>query len=353
MDRRMDAMALYEEACRRDDAHAGYYNRNVRVGSGGGPVMVRIPTAGAESMDLSLWPESELLESIRPYVGAAPQLLHAQTDPPFQIHEFIAGQALDTMCPAGTPLPGQVLDDIGQLFGQLLRVPTTKLPAAPADWPGDGDTAGFAAALLALVRAIRADGDRPTQRLYAELGVPGDPCALLERQAGALRCRPFRLLHADLHRGNMIADGRRTVFLDWELALWGDPVYDLADHLHKMAYLPREDARVRSLWWRAAPADCRPGWVDALAFYLGYERMKSAVVDTVRWARRIAGAATPAARRSLAAELAAKYTAARPYWEPDAPVPAPDVIERAADRWAQAPDRVTTAGPPAGPGGTS
>ncbi|WP_438486176.1 phosphotransferase [Streptomyces sp. S186] len=349
----MDAMALYEEACRRDDAHTGYYNRNVRVGSGDRAVMVRIPTPGAESMDLSLWPEPVLLDAIRPYVGAAPQLLHAQAEPPFQIHEFIAGRSLDAMCPAGTPLPERVLDDIGELFGQLLRVPAGKLPAAPAGWPGDGDTAGFAASLLTLVRTIRADGDEPTQRLYAELGVPRDPCALLERRAVALGSRPFRLLHADLHRGNMITDGRRTVFLDWELALWGDPVYDLADHLHKMSYLPREDTRVRSLWRRAAPADCRPGWEDALTFYLGFERMKSAVVDTVRWTRRIAAADAPRARRSLAAELAAKYTAAQPYWLSDAPPPTPDAIERAADRWARARDALTTTEPPAGSAGTS
>ncbi|MFF2810569.1 phosphotransferase family protein [Streptomyces sp. NPDC058000] len=352
MDRRMDAMALYEEACRRDDGHAGYYNHNVRVTSGHTPVMVRIPTAGAESMDLAVWPEPELLEAIRPYVGAAPQLLHAQAEPPFQIHEFIAGRSLDEVCPAGTALPGRVLDDIGELFGQLLRVPSGKLPAAPAGWPGDGDCAGFAAALLALVRTIRAAGDPPTQRLYTELGVPHDPCALLERQAGELHRRPFRLLHADLHRGNMITDGRRTVFLDWELALWGDPVYDLADHLHKMSYLPREDARVRNLWRQAAPADCRTDWVDGLGFYLGYERMKSAVVDTVRWARRIAVADSAATRRSLAGALAAKYAAARPHWEPVAAVPTLDAVERAAVRWARATGQVTTATPPGGSGGT-
>ncbi len=349
----MDAMALYEEACRRDDGHAGHYNRNVRVESCDGPVMVRIPTAGAESMDLSLWPEPALLEAIRPYVGAAPQLLHAQTDPPFQIHEFIDGRSLDERCPAGTPLPDRVLDDVGELFGRLLRVPSGKLPAAPADWPEDGDTAGFATALLTLVRTVRAAGGPATQQLYAELGVPADPCALLAVRAGALRARPFRLLHADLHRGNMITDDLRTVFLDWELALWGDPVYDLADHLHKMSYLPGEAARVRDRWQRAAPADCLAGWVDGLDFYLGYERMKSAVVDTVRWARLIAAATTVEVRGSLAGELAAKYAAARLHWEPAGPVPTTDAIERAALRWTHSLPRLTTRGRRGGSGGTS
>ena len=44
----------------------------------------------------------------------------------------------------------------------------------------------------------------------------------------------------------MILARGRTYFLDWELALWGDPVYDLAVHLHKMGYSPQEYAAVQA-----------------------------------------------------------------------------------------------------------
>ncbi|WP_030416982.1 aminoglycoside phosphotransferase family protein [Streptomyces sp. NRRL S-1448] len=331
----MDAMALYQEARVRQDALSGYYNSNVRVDSADGPVMVRIPAGGAPTMDLTMWPEHAVLEAIRPYVTSAPQLLHVEADPPFQIHEFIAGTCLDEVCPAGTPLPAGVLRDIGTLFSQLLRVPAAKLPGVPADWPADGDTAGFVALLLRLVRTIRADGDEATGQLYRDLGVPEDPCALLEQRAGTLRSRPFRLLHADIHRRNVITHRHRTVFLDWELALWGDPVYDLADHLHKMSYLPAERDRTVAAWQRVAPAECRVGWEDALAFYLAFERMKSAVVDTVRWARLIAAAPTEAERRARAGELADKLRAARPTW-PSGPRSdsSPAHIQRAVERWA-------------------
>ncbi|MEU5235575.1 aminoglycoside phosphotransferase family protein [Streptomyces lydicus] len=330
----MDAIALYQEACGRHDALSGHYNRNVRVDSVDGPVMVRIPSGGAESMDLTMWPEHAVLEAIRPYVTSAPHLLHVQADPLFQIHEFIVGPSLDEVCPAGTPLPAEVLDAIGALFAQLLRVPTAKLPDPPDDWPSDGDTVSFVALLLRLVRTIRAAGDEATGRLYRELDVPDDPCALLEQRAGALRARPFRLLHADIHRGNVITQGSRTVFLDWELALWGDPVYDLADHLHKMSYLPGEREQMVTTWQRVAPAACRVGWEEALAFYLAYERMKSAVVDTVRWARLIAAAPTPAERRVFASELADKLRAAQPFWEPGSRSGcSSEDVERAVARW--------------------
>lgn len=329
----MDAIALYQEACERDDALSGYYNRNVRVDSTDGPVMVRIPTARSESMDLAMWPEHAVLQAIRPYVTSAPQLLHTQADPPFQVHEFIAGACLDDACPTGSPLPAGVLDDIGILFSQLLRVPASALPETPAEWPKDGDIGGFVALLLRLVRTIRADGDQATEQLYRDLGVPEDPCALLEQQADTLHTRPFRLLHADIHRRNIIRHLDRTVFLDWELALWGDPVYDLADHLHKMSYLPGERARMISTWQQVAPAECQVGWEGALTFYLAYERMKSAVVDTVRWARLIASAPTSEERHSFVGELADKLAAARPFWKPERAVCSSEDVARAVARW--------------------
>ncbi|MER6143519.1 aminoglycoside phosphotransferase family protein [Streptomyces sparsogenes] len=330
----VDVISLYRKACEHDTALSGYYNRNVRVESDDGPVMVRVPSAGAETMDLAIWPEAALLDAIGPHVPSAPRLMHANIDPPFQIQEFVEGALLDDAHPAGAVLPDAVLDDIAAFFSQLLAVPVDELPATPSDWPKDGDTASFAELLLRLVRSIRVRGDQSTARLYRDLGVPEDPCGLLARRVTGLSARPFRLLHADIHRKNIILGADRTVFLDWELALWGDPVYDLADHLHKMSYLPAEDERITAAWARVAPPECRAGWEEDLRFYRAYERMKSAVVDTVRWARLIASAAEPQERRAYAVELADKLDAARPCWTPASDtVLTPDDIERAVDRW--------------------
>ncbi|MFG2560051.1 phosphotransferase [Streptomyces sp. NPDC048496] len=347
----MDAVALYEEARARDTALAGFYNRNVRVEGDGGPFLVRIPGAETETMDLTLWPESALLEAIGPHLSPAPhaspdphmspgpyalapRLVHANADPAFQIHEFVEGRRVDELAPDGKPLPEPVLDGIVRLLGALLAVPVAALPAVPADWPADGDSPAFAERLLALVRAIRGRADERVEGLYRALGVPVDPCSRLARSADVVLVqRPFRLLHADLHRKNMIlTEGGQVVFLDWELALWGDPVYELADHLHKMAYTQADRQRVTAGWESAAPPECLAGWREGLAFYLGYEEMKSAVVDTVRWARRIAVAQGDRERRILAAELHAKLLAAAPHWDGGAP-PEPAGIEAAVAAW--------------------
>jgi aminoglycoside phosphotransferase (APT) family kinase protein len=330
----MDALALYENARAHEGSLAGFYHHNVRLDTDAGPVLVRTPGPAAEAMDLRLWPEAAVLEAIRPYVTQVPRLLHAHTDPEFQIHTFVEGQLVDDLVPDGRArLPEAVLDGVERFFGELLRVPDGALPPVPADWPSNGDTTAFALLLLDGVRAIRARADAAVEGLYQELGVPADPGRLLAERAAGLSARPFRLLHADIHRKNMILTERSgVVFLDWELALWGDPVYDLADHLHKTGYARADRERVRSGWERVAPADCRVGLREDAAYYAAYEEMKSAVVDTVRWGRRIALAATAAERRGLAEELRGKLLRGGPHWGGGMPV-RPEGIERAAVRW--------------------
>ncbi len=330
----MDAFELYERAATRRTALAGFYNRNVRVETEAGPVLVRIRSAESEPMDLTCWPEAELLAAIDAYVPAAPRLLHAARNPDFQIHEYVPGRRVDELAPDGKPLPDGVLEAVEGFFGTLLRVPATVLPPTPAGWPPDGDTPGFAGLLLDLVRVIRHRGDSAVRELYEALGVPDDPCHVLAARAHRLARRPFRLLHADIHRKNMImAESGHVAFLDWELALWGDPVYDLADHLHKMSCTPADRRTLTEAWERSAPDECREGWRDDLDFYLGYEAMKSAVVDTVRWGRRIAGTDDADERRRLCLELAGKLTAARPHWKAAAPtVTEPGEIEAAVGR---------------------
>ncbi|MGA5406252.1 aminoglycoside phosphotransferase family protein [Streptomyces lavendulocolor] len=331
----MDPIALYEEARAREGGQSGHYNRNVRVDADGASFVVRMRSGTAEPMDLVLWPEADVLAAITPYVPSAPRLVHAGTAPDFQVHGFVEGRRVDDIHPDGKPLPEAVLDAVGGLFTDLLRVPPEALPPVPGHWPRDGDITAFAERLLDLVHTIRHRGDTATAGLYEALGVPDDPCALLRTRAATLAERPFRLLHADIHRKNMILTAQdRVVFLDWELALWGDPVYDLADHLHKMSCTPADHATITAAWHRAAPPECREGWRDDLAYYLAYEAVKSAVVDTVRWGRRIAEEPAAAAQLVLARELSHKLTAAVPHWATgSAQPPTPQEVQSAVARW--------------------
>lgn len=297
---------------------SGFYHRNVRVG----PHLVRAPLPRAERMDLSIWPEPAVLAAIRQYVPAAPVLRAVSHDPPYQVHDWIDGTVLDAEAPRGARVPESVLAQCVDLFGQLREVPRDRLPPLPGGWPDDGDCAGFAERLLAVTRGVHARFAERYATLWRSLEIPVDPFAPLA--LGRLRSRPFQVVHCDVHRKNIILAGRRNArvcrFLDWELALFGDPVYELAVHLHKMAYLPDEEQALCRIWEQVCRADQWPGWQEDLRTYRDHERVKSAIVDSVRYANLVADA--PEQEPTRVASLVTKLTAARRVWGVDSSVDA-------------------------------
>lgn len=306
---------LYAAALAARDGASGFYNNNVRLDSPSGPVIVRIPLHDADIMDLRVWREYEVLAALGPYVGHAPRLLHVSESPAFQVHEFVPGELVDDLAPRGERVPAPVLSDVVELFGQLATVPRGKLPALPSHWPGAADASGFAALLSGVTQRVYDTFAGRYRALFAAFDVPADPLAPVRARWPELTRRPFVLVHADVHRKNMILSAGRVVFLDWELALWGDPVYELAVHFHKMDYRDDERETVLRGWLRALPAGHTRGWEEDLTAYLAHERVKSAIVDTVRYTRLIWDGGLPGGEEDhLVEKLAAKLNAASAVW---------------------------------------
>ena len=303
---------LYLEAAPLAGSASGYYNHNIKLETPTGPVIVRIPIPESDVMDLAIWPEASVLRTIRGLVTHAPRLIYASDQPSFQILEFIDGKLLDDLAPRGVPVPVHVIGDVGEVFSQLCAIPRAKIPPLPAGWPADGKPADFARQLSAITegiyqRFLPAFGD-----LFASLGIPRDPLAMVLTRWTTLHPRPFRLLHTDLHRKNMILAHGRTYFLDWELALWGDPVYDLAVHLHKMGYSPSEREAAQATWLASVPPEASENWEPDLDTYLMHERVKSAIVDAVRYTKIIvSGHVTTQSEAELLRKLSEKLKAAQ------------------------------------------
>ncbi|GAA2893374.1 hypothetical protein Acy02nite_28120 [Actinoplanes cyaneus] len=304
---------LYRMALERG-GESGYYNRNVGVAVPAGRRLVRIPLHGADDMDLRIWHEADVLAGIHDRVSGAP-LLHFRTErPAFQIHEFIEGDLLDRAAPRGRPVPPGVLDDVVRLFGELSAVPREVMPPLPDGWPQDGDCPGFFDRLIEVTRRVHVRHHDVYRQLFREFGFPEDPLDQLTSGVPTLTGRGFTLLHCDVHRKNVIVSPTGCRFIDWELALWGDPVYDLASHLHKMGYLSAEEARLTALW-AGVLGPANPTWQEDLGTYLAHERVKSAIVDTVRYAQAVAsGAYSPEWVDDAIAKLVGKLDAAYAVW---------------------------------------
>jgi hypothetical protein len=217
------------------------------------------------------------------------------------VHGYIEGETLAAHRPPGTPLSHTHLGQLVQRFGELATVTPAALDlvhCCPRD-VRPHDNRDFMRGLVRFTRRHVYAVHRPELHgLFAALridpGVLGD-AGPLARQADRLTERPFCLLHGDLHRDNLIvAEEDASLWtIDWELALLGDPVYDLATHLHLMRYSAGQEIALLTRWTRVME-DRLPGSTAGvsrdLPRYLAYKRVQSVFTDVIRQAYAVAAA---------------------------------------------------------------
>lgn len=184
---------------------------------------------------------------------------------------------------------------LGQLFGEMAAVKHGELALEmlPEDLSRpavrDGDTSGFLGGLIDFTEyGVYESNIGKFGSLFDGLGVSAASLKGLRERAGGLSPRPFSLVHGDLHRRNLIVDSKGDLwFIDWELAMIGDPLYDLATHLHLMNY-PECDARRVKQVWREAVEAARPGasggWERDLPHLLAFKQAQSVYTDVIRTA---------------------------------------------------------------------
>lgn len=218
------------------------------------------------------------------------------------LSEFIEGTTLDRLPAAARHLPERFLAQLAELFAALAAVDVGPLLAralpecgCAEGEPGERDSRGFLRQLahFTVAHIYRGESGLPdTARLFHDLGVRDEILAGLAHRVPELTPRPPRLLHADLHRKNLVVDRRGALWpIDWDLALVGDPLYELATHLHLMGYRPDQEREVVRRWRAAVgPAAARGAAAD-LGHYRDFKRLQSVCTDVIRGAARVAESA--------------------------------------------------------------
>lgn len=303
---------------------AGYHNHNVVIRD----AVVRMPVPDAEVTDLATWNEALVLAAVNGRVKAAPRLLAVSKDPDFQVHGFVDGRRLDEVAPRGAELPEVLVDQLAVFLHELRGLSLDDLPPLPADWPADGDCAGFARKMQSITEHFYRSHRRSCADLWNALKFPPRP---LERvDFSCFATRPFEFLHADLHRANMLVSSRDDlIVLDWEFASWGDPVYEIAAHVHKMGYQPWQAARILREWERGRPLRLLSTYQRDYSVYVAHERVKSALIDSARYARLVTGRnATDRHIEALVEDLTTKVSEAHEAWGSDT-APTADTVREA------------------------
>lgn len=260
----------------------------------GSAVVVRVPRPEALPVVVRTWrKESDVLRAVRGVLPHAPECL-AEGDG-FAIHSHVDGVPLSAVCANGKPVDPLIVRALAGLLTQMTRVRLRSLPPLPAGWPAaHTDSQAFLRKLAHLADGqIRQPNWAVYGGLFAALGIPDDALLRLAERVPPMTRRPFSLLHADLHRDNTIlayGGSPPLVCIDWELATFGDPLYDLATHLVRMRYPERQWPEVIEAWVTAMRVT-RPAAVNGCAkdlrHYVGLERAQSVFTDVMRAARTL------------------------------------------------------------------
>nr|WP_217686479.1 aminoglycoside phosphotransferase family protein [Streptomyces sp. CAI-85] len=335
---------------RSETPFSGYHNRNHVVPLTpdvaalvhrpvGTTVTVRVPRADALPVVIRTWhDEAAVLAAVRSVLPHAPECLVKL--PEFAIHSYVEGVPLSTLCGNGKPVDTLLVRALAELLARMTEVRHSALPPLPAGWPaGHTDSQGF---LRMLARCADQQIRRPNWTafggLFTALGIPERALLDFADRVPAMARRPYSLLHADLHRDNLIvsfAGQPPLICVDWELATYGDPLHDLATHLVRMRYPTDQWDEVIEAWAEAM-LGVRPAVLNGLhrdlPHYLGFERAQSVFPDVMRAAQSLENAFTPRKLDEATAEVhRALTTAADPLRLRS--VPTTGEIESALFRW--------------------
>jgi len=262
-------------------------------GQSAGWVKLRDPRPGLLWFDRRCFgSEDDLLTRLAGRVSRIPEVGRIDS---LTVQSFIVGSTLAEVSRPGEEVPAEFVDQIIRLFRELLTVESDDpaLLALHSPLPEDRGSTAFARDLVRFTFTdVVAHSLSHFDALFHSLGIhPASATASmrsLDAELEHMTPRPFGLLHGDVHRANLIVDEDDGLWtIDWELALIGDPLYDLATHLHLMRYPARQENHVVARW-AAVAEDLRPGataGIEAdLPRYLRFKRIQSVYTDVIRQA---------------------------------------------------------------------
>ncbi|MGW4561436.1 phosphotransferase [Streptomyces sp. NPDC004561] len=270
---------------------AAHLNTVIRVPGTGVPVVVRREVTVLLRRERSFLSEHAVLAAIeRSGVPvAAPRVLalgrsHA-TDPDhryrgdrFAVHTYEGARDLGRR--PEHPVHGLRPHEADCLVDQLAAL--TKVDHAEIDPVGGrpGFYGWLSDQLVALVEGL----PRESQQLARFLGLPDAPRLREILARHHVTDRDPALLHGDLNPWNLVRrdDGTALTLIDWEMALVGDPLYELVRHMHLTPTRPEIRDRMFRRWEAGLPERFTRDWRRDWRVYRWTELVRSAYVDLDR-----------------------------------------------------------------------
>lgn len=264
-----------------------HLNSVVRVSGVDFPVVVRRMVANVCRREPSYLSEHAVLQAIEQsrVEVAAPKALalgRSYQGEPFAIHTYVGPYAgsPDMDRPPNHPVHGLLPHEADGLVDQLRAL--TEVDYTQVD-PTAGE-GGFHAWLCDQLVALVRDLPKESQQLARLLGLPdADRLSQILSRYQVTHRKPA-LLHGDLNPWNLVRrdDRLALTIIDWEMALVGDPLYDLVRHMHLTPTRPEIRDRMFRRWESRLPVVHTRDWRKDWRVYRWIEIVRSAYVDLDR-----------------------------------------------------------------------
>ena len=301
-------------ANRPESPIAGYYNNNYICHHEGRRYVVRVPIASCDEMDIRLVPEAHSLLFLGLNGFPAPRVVYQDPSGRFVVHRYVEGLPLQALFYDRSPLPNWVPIELATQVRQLHALDATGFAQYCESLAASPESGRFFCSLIHHVQGIHAGFFRDFCQVFRRLGIPASPLEVMMPRVRELVPRAFVFSHCDIHRKNILVDerGPYLVILDWELVLVADPLYDVAVHFHKMGYSPVQEELFLGHY-------CSSGedlifLQGQIEIYRDLERIKSAIVDAVRYSKDLQKDHSEVIRMEYARRYFRKLNHARQAW---------------------------------------
>ena len=262
----------------------GHNNKNFIYYSDGHDYIVRINDSSTEKVDIGMLPESTVLQFLSDHVFPAPQLIYQDHERDVLVLTYQEGKTLCEQFGTQEAVSDNIVTEIAKKMKHLHEIGYPKFPFSNLAAVSP-DTRTFYRSYLLATEKIYANLYRKYSYLFKILNFPNDPFSSLHDDASSLLPRNFTLCHCDIHRHNVIITPNDSLyFIDWELAMIGDPLYDIAVHLQKTRYTAEQEELFFRYYTDEKDAE---QFKNQVQIYRRLETVKYAITDGVRILERI------------------------------------------------------------------
>jgi aminoglycoside phosphotransferase (APT) family kinase protein len=262
-----------------------HLNSVVRVRDIDPPVVVRRLAADFCRREPTFFNEHKVLQAIESskVAAAVPRIFalgRSHREERFAIHTYEGPSDLRRL--PGHPVHGLLPHEADGLIDQLRAL--TELDYTSID-PKAGEGAFYSWLSGQLVELVGKLPEK-SRRVARFLGLPdaaGLQVLLASHVKGMTQRKPA-LLHGDLNPWNLVRrdDVLALTLIDWEMALVGDPLYELVRHIHLTPTRPEIRNRMFDRWERILAPEFTKGWRRDWHVYRKIETVRSAYIDLDR-----------------------------------------------------------------------